>query len=146
MNPPTHSIYWELPVLIVIAFVLALLIKSFLVQAFYIPSESMDPTLKIGDRVLVEKVLTHPHRGWIIVFTNPHPVSQPDRGVVSGFFNWLSAYVISLTFPSFVAVAGIGTAFHRLRRSRRRGLPGRVVAGARNQGTQPGIAGSGVSQ
>jgi len=80
----------ELPVLILIAFVLALLIKTFLVQAFYIPSESMDPTLKVGDRVLVEKVLTHPHRGWIIVFSNPNPVAQPHRNWWSGFWHWLS--------------------------------------------------------
>jgi signal peptidase I len=80
----------ELPVLILIAFVLALLIKTFLVQAFYIPSESMDPTLKVGDRVLVEKVLKHPHRGWIVVFRNPHPEPQPDRSIVGGFIHWLS--------------------------------------------------------
>jgi len=79
----------ELPVLILIAFVLALLIKSFLVQAFYIPSESMDPTLKVGDRVLVEKVLKHPHRGWIVVFTNPNPVLEPDRNWWGGFWHWL---------------------------------------------------------
>ena len=80
----------ELPVLILIAFVLALLIKTFLVQAFYIPSESMDPTLKVGDRVLVEKVLTHPHRGWIVVFKNPHPVPQPHRAWYNAFVHWLS--------------------------------------------------------
>ncbi|MFN2544302.1 MAG: signal peptidase I [Actinomycetota bacterium] len=80
----------ELPVLILIAFVLALLIKSFLVQAFFIPSESMDPTLKVGDRVLVEKVLKHPHRGWIVVFRNPHPEPEPHRGAVSAFVHWLS--------------------------------------------------------
>jgi signal peptidase I len=80
----------ELPVLVVIAFVLALLIKAFIVQAFYIPSGSMEPTLDIGDRVLVEKLFTHPHRGWIVVFTNPHPTPQPHRNPVAAFFHWLS--------------------------------------------------------
>jgi len=79
----------ELPVLILIAFVLALLIKTFLVQAFYIPSESMDPTLKVGDRVLVEKVMTHPHRGWIIVFSNPNPTVEPHRNWWQTFWHWI---------------------------------------------------------
>jgi signal peptidase I len=42
--------FWrELPVLIVVALVIALVIKSFVVQAFYIPSSSMEDTLLIGD-------------------------------------------------------------------------------------------------
>jgi signal peptidase I len=80
----------ELPVLIVLAFALALLLKTFVVQAFYIPSGSMEPTLMPGDRVLVEKVLYHPHRNDIIVFEDPHPGQQPDRGIIGGFFHWLS--------------------------------------------------------
>jgi signal peptidase I len=66
-----RSFWRELPVLIVIALVLALVIKSFAVQAFYIPSGSMQNTLEIGDRVLVNKVVYHLrsiHRGDIIVF------------------------------------------------------------------------------
>ncbi len=57
--------------LIVVALVLALVIKSFLIQAFYIPSASMENTLEIGDRVLISKVVYHLrpiHRGDIIVF------------------------------------------------------------------------------
>ena len=64
--------FWhELPVLIVIALVLALLIKSFVVQAFWIPSGSMENTLEVNDRVLVNKVVYHTrsiHRGDIVVF------------------------------------------------------------------------------
>ena len=59
------------PVVVVGAVVLALLVKSFLLQAFYIPSESMLPTLEKGDRVLVEKVGRHfggPARGDVVVF------------------------------------------------------------------------------
>ncbi len=83
----------ELPVLIIMAFVLALLIKSFLIQAFYIPSGSMEPTLHgPGDRVLVNKLAYRfgdIHRGDIIVFANPNPAAEPDRGIVGGFFHWL---------------------------------------------------------
>jgi signal peptidase I len=66
-----RSFWRELPVLIVVALVLALLIKSFVIQAFYIPSASMENTLEIGDRVLINKIVYHLrpiHRGDIVVF------------------------------------------------------------------------------
>jgi signal peptidase I len=66
-----RSFWRELPVLIVIALVLALVIKAFAIQAFYIPSSSMENTLDIGDRVLINKIVYHLrpiHRGDIIVF------------------------------------------------------------------------------
>ena len=83
----------ELPALIIIAFVLALVIKSFLVQAFFIPSASMEATLKPGDRVLVNKIVYHlhpPRRFDVIVFQNPNPGSEPHRGIISGFFHWIT--------------------------------------------------------
>ena len=63
------------------ALLVALIIKTFLLQAFYIPSESMTPTLKVNDRVLVNKLSydLHPiHRGDIVVFKNP-----PNQGTVT---------------------------------------------------------------
>jgi signal peptidase I len=90
-NPVTQFL-GELPGLIIMAFVLALLIKTFLVQAFFIPSGSMEPTLVPGDRVLVLKVPYYfgdPDRGDIIVFEDPDPSGVPDRGLVSGFFHWM---------------------------------------------------------
>ena len=83
----------ELPVLLLVAFVLALLIKTFLVQAFYIPSASMENSLLAGDRVLVNKLVYRfhpPRRGDIIVFEEPHPVTEPDRGPFSAFVHWLT--------------------------------------------------------
>ena len=62
----------EWAVLVVAAVVIALVIKTFLFQAFYIPSESMVPTLEVGDRVLVNKLsydLHDLHRGDIVVFS-----------------------------------------------------------------------------
>jgi signal peptidase I len=66
-----RSFWRELPVLILIALVLALVIKSFAVQAFWIPSGSMENTLEVNDRVLVNKIVYHLrpiHRGDIVVF------------------------------------------------------------------------------
>ena len=66
----------EVPGLILMAFVLALIIRTFLFQAFFIPSPSMEPTLQEGDRVLVNKIPYYfhdPRRGDIIVFENPNP-------------------------------------------------------------------------
>jgi len=64
-------LWQELPLLLVVAFFLAVLIRTFLVQAFFIPSGSMENTLLIGDRVLVNKVvydMRDPVRGEIVVF------------------------------------------------------------------------------
>ena len=61
----------EVVVVVVLALVLAVVVKTFLVQAFYIPSESMEDTLLIGDRVLVSKLTPGPfdlHRGDVVVF------------------------------------------------------------------------------
>jgi signal peptidase I len=83
----------ELPFLLIVAFALALLIKTFLVQAFFIPSESMENTLNPGDRVLVNKVvyhLHHPRRGDIIVFSDPNPAPRGHRNPVSAFVHWLT--------------------------------------------------------
>ena len=80
-KPAHKSFLRELPVLVAIAFVLALLIKHFLVQAFYIPSGSMEQTLMVGDRVLVNKIpydYRAPHRGEIVVFNG---LDNFDEGV-----------------------------------------------------------------
>jgi signal peptidase I len=71
-NGTRQAIEWL--VLVVGALVIAVLIKTFLFQAFYIPSASMDPTLKVHDRVLVNKLSYHlhsVHRGDIVVFKAP---------------------------------------------------------------------------
>jgi signal peptidase I len=90
-KPKSTGSFWrELPFLIIVALLLALLIKTFLLQAFYIPSASMENTLQGGvadaggisvatpahpfDRVLVNKLVydfRSPHRGEIVVFRKP---------------------------------------------------------------------------
>ena len=69
------SLLKELPILIVVALVVSLFIKSFLVQFFYIPSGSMENTLQIQDRVAVNKVpfiSDNIKRGDIVVFRDPN--------------------------------------------------------------------------
>lgn len=67
--------FWrELPVLILMALVVAVLIKTFLVQAFFIPSGSMRNTLEPGDRVMVNRLayrFGEPSRGDVVVFDSP---------------------------------------------------------------------------
>jgi signal peptidase I len=93
-STPRHknvlSFLRELPVLIVLAFALAILLKTFVVQAFFIPSGSMEPTLEPGDRVLVLKVFDEPSRGDVIVFADPLGREGSDRGIVGGTLHWLS--------------------------------------------------------
>ena len=80
------------PFLVLVALGIAILIKTFLFQAFYIPSESMVPTLEVGNRVFVNKLaydVGDVGRGDVIVFENPNPAEVPDRGVVGGVLHWL---------------------------------------------------------
>jgi signal peptidase I len=85
-RPRRRSIWRELPVLIVIAFAVAILIKTFLLQAFYIPSGSMIPSLAVGDRVLVEKVsfwFGEADRGDVVVFERSvvAPQGEDEEGI-----------------------------------------------------------------
>ncbi|WP_121016458.1 signal peptidase I [Streptomyces sp. 3211.6] len=93
-----HRSFWkELPLLIGIALVLALLIKTFLVQAFSIPSDSMQNTLQRGDRVLVDKLTpwfgSEPERGEVVVFHDPahwlEGEPTPEPNVVQKVLSWI---------------------------------------------------------
>ncbi|MGW4893888.1 signal peptidase I [Kitasatospora sp. NPDC004240] len=95
-----RSFWKELPILIGIALVLALVIKTFFVQAFSIPSESMQNTLQVGDRVLVDKLTpwfgAEPERGEVVVFHDPggwlndEPVQESGNSFVRGVQEVLS--------------------------------------------------------
>ncbi|RVX37735.1 signal peptidase I [Nonomuraea polychroma] len=91
------SFWKELPVLVVVALVLALIIKTFVVQAFYIPSESMENTLLKNDRVLVNKLVYHTRdieRGDVVVFSGvdswdgEFQMEEPSNAVAA-FFQWV---------------------------------------------------------
>jgi signal peptidase I len=92
-----RSFWKELPLLIGIALLLALLIKTFLVQAFSIPSDSMQDTLQRGDRVLVDKLTpwfgSEPERGEVVVFHDPggwlDGEPTPDPNAVQKFLSFI---------------------------------------------------------
>jgi signal peptidase I len=88
---PHIPIWQETLILLVVAVVLAVVLKAFFVQAFYIPSESMEPGLVKNDRILVQKVSYwgggSPQRGDVVVFEDPGgwlgpaDVAGPDNTV-----------------------------------------------------------------
>jgi signal peptidase I len=108
-----RSFWRELPLLIVVALIIALLIKTYVVQAFFIPSGSMENTLEIGDKILVNKLVYHFRSiqpGDIIVFdgagswTAATPLSRPSSDPL------VRAYDATLK-PLFGSIAGLfGTA------------------------------------
>ncbi len=98
---PPGSVWRELPILIVVAVALAILLKTFLLQAFYIPSGSMEDTLQVGDRVMVNKVVYHLRdikRGDIVVFdgldsfTPEVSIAEPTNPV-SKALSWFAGLV-----------------------------------------------------
>jgi signal peptidase I len=108
-GPKRRKSAWrELPVLVVVALVIALVIKTFVIQPFFIPSSSMEDTLMIGDKVLVNKLIYHFRSiqpGDIIVFNgdgswdpNPAP-ANPGSNIFA------RAYDDTLR-PLFHAVTG----------------------------------------
>ena len=72
--PRKGSLLREIPILVVVSLFISIIIKAFLVQAFYIPSGSMQTTLEINDRVIVNKFwnfFSDVKRGDVVVFRDP---------------------------------------------------------------------------
>ncbi|MCL7426688.1 signal peptidase I [Streptomyces sp. YS415] len=111
-----RSFWKELPILIGIALVLALLIKTFLVQAFSIPSDSMQNTLQQGDRVLVDKLTpwfgSEPERGEVVVFHDPDNwlagEPTPDPNVLQTFLSWIGLMPSAEEKDLIKRVVGVG--------------------------------------
>jgi signal peptidase I len=110
---PQRGSHWlrELLIVVVIAVGLAVLLRTFVVQTFSIPSGSMEPTLNIGDRIVVDKLSYDLHgvgRGDIVVFTRPPaencagaPVSDLVKRVIG-----LPGETISLSGNGYVLING----------------------------------------
>jgi signal peptidase I len=77
------SFWRELPILLGVAILVAVLVRAFVLQTFYIPSPSMEHTLNVLDRVLVNKLVydfRDPRRGEIIVFKAPTDWQSGNEG------------------------------------------------------------------
>jgi len=92
------SVLREVAIIIMVALVLSVLVRSFVAQAFFIPSASMENTLQVQDRILVSKLSTEisgVHRGEIVVFVDPGgwlPEAVPPTGatgVVRRLLMWV---------------------------------------------------------
>lgn len=128
----------EVTLVVGIALGLSLLIKTFLMQAFYIPSESMQNTLQVGDRVLVSKLTPGPfdlHRGDIVVFSDsghwlPATAGESHAGVGEAVRNVLT----------FVGLLPADSSDHLIKRVI--GMPGDTVACCDSKGrvTVNGVA------
>ncbi|MGD0373775.1 MAG: signal peptidase I [Streptosporangiaceae bacterium] len=146
-RPEKSRSFWrELPVLIVVALVIALVIKSFVVQAFYIPSSSMENTLDIGDKVLVNKLVYHFRSiepGDIVVFNGSGSWDQaaaPAAASSNPIARLYDATLVPL-FHSIVELFGTAPGQHDYIK-RVIGVPGDHVAccNAHGQVTVNGVA------
>jgi signal peptidase I len=97
-GPGLLAVVRETVILVVLAVLLAVVFKTFLVAAFYIPSGSMESTLNISDRVLVEKVsyrFGDIEHGDVVVFVHDEAGAEPagPSNPVAGFFSSLGQAV-----------------------------------------------------
>ena len=88
--------WWDIPVTIAVALGVVLLITTFLVKPFSIPSGSMENTLQVGDRVLVNRAVfkvREVERGDVVVFDGSGsfvpPQVAPDRDPITGALVWV---------------------------------------------------------
>ena len=128
-RPRKKRSFWrEFPILVVVALVLAVVIKTYAIQAFFIPSGSMENTLEINDRVLVNKLVYDVrgiHRGDIVVFNGD---GSWDPGPLPANRNFAEKFV-----DGFASMFGFGHPGDILIK-RVIGLPGDDVACCDAQG------------
>lgn len=103
-----RQFFKELPVLLVVALGIAILVKAFVVQAFFIPSGSMEDTLQINDRVLVSKFtyrFSEPSHPDLVVFASPLSarVPEPERGLLQrGMDNLMEGLGLKTSEQDFI--------------------------------------------
>lgn len=129
-EPKSRSFWAELPGLLLTALVIAVLIKTFLVQPFWIPSESMLETIHVNDRVMVNKLafqFGEPERADVVVFRDP---AEPE----------IDESIPEAVIRSVLEAVGIRTRGHEDLIKRVIGLPGETVTVTDNQVHIDGVA------
>ena len=105
-STPAGAFFVDLVVIVASALVLSLVIKTFLLRSFYIPSGSMESTLQINDRIIVNELVPNVvplQRGDVVVFKDPggwlfqQPVAPETNGLVA-LGNWITS-VVGLSAP-----------------------------------------------
>ena len=98
-SPSRRRAWAETAIILVFALAVAVLVRLFLVQAFYVPSSSMENTLQRGDRIIASKVttsLTGVSRGEVVVFRDPGtwlPDPPPPPGGVAGALRTVLTFI-----------------------------------------------------
>jgi signal peptidase I len=121
--PRRRSFLAELPGLLLTALAIAVVIKTFLIQPFWIPSESMLPTIEVNDRVMVNKLAYQwgePQRGDVVVFRDPREEEVEES-------------IPEAVIRSVLEAVGIRTRGHEDLIKRVIGLPGETIEVADNQ-------------
>ena len=87
-------------IIVVVAILVSFLVKQFLVKSFYIPSESMNDTLQVNDRILVNELVPDVvvlKRGDVVVFKDPGgwltPQPKPEQSPIAAGFTWVLSVV-----------------------------------------------------
>jgi len=90
----------DLAIILVIAFLVSFLLKTFLVRSFYIPSSSMEDTLQINDRIIVNELVPNAmpvQYGDVVVFRDPGgwltPGVEPEPNWVLGALDWVGSLI-----------------------------------------------------
>ena len=108
----SRAAFWkELAILVTVAIVVSIVVRTFLIQTFYIPSGSMEHTLNVNDRVLVNKIVYEfrdPHRGEIVVFEAPQAWREfsPEKDYIKRVIGTAGDHVVCCDGSGRITVNG----------------------------------------
>ncbi len=105
-----NSFWKELPILLGVAILVAVLVRAFVLQTFFIPSPSMENTLQIDDRVLVNKLVydfRSPKRGEVVVFKAPTSWSPDEEDFIKRVIGTGGDHVVCCDEQGRITINGV---------------------------------------